>query len=183
MTKGPHELAAQQQFLNELSQTDRSERVRLPRPLLPQLHQVLKVFFEQNFDERNALKDSMNAATEPKLLSVLHIKEARFHPKCSSYSMLSSSYCSRRPELTTRLGPEGFLSDSPNQQQETARSSVTTVPVTPSERLCFCKSCSNGELDPGFTLLHQCPVLSLAEFGCVISRADPSLSILLRGRL
>lgn len=40
------ELVTQQQYLNELSQTDRSERARLPRPLLPHRHQVLKFFFE-----------------------------------------------------------------------------------------------------------------------------------------
>jgi hypothetical protein len=64
------ELAAQQQYLNELSQTDPSERIDWPRPVIPQPHDVLNYFFEQSFDERIALKDYMKAATEPKLLPI-----------------------------------------------------------------------------------------------------------------
>ncbi|RFN50667.1 adenosinetriphosphatase [Fusarium flagelliforme] len=64
------ELAAQQQYLNELSQTDPSERIDWPRPVIPQPHDVLNYCFEQRFNERIALKDYMKAATEPKLLPI-----------------------------------------------------------------------------------------------------------------
>ncbi|CAG7562668.1 unnamed protein product [Fusarium equiseti] len=64
------EPAAQQQYLNELSQTDPSERIDWPRPVIPQPHDVLNYFFEQSFDERIALKDYMKAATEFKLLPI-----------------------------------------------------------------------------------------------------------------
>lgn len=95
--------------------------------------------------------------------------------------MLFSSDFSRRTELTTKLGPRGSLSGFQNQQEMMVELLVLaiTVSMTCSERSYLCTSYSTSEVHQGLGLSHQCPVLSLAEFGWVTSQylIDRSSSI------
>ncbi|KAH7182438.1 uncharacterized protein B0J16DRAFT_321220 [Fusarium flagelliforme] len=120
------ELAAQQQYLNELPQTDPSERIDWPRPVIPQPHDVLNYFFEQSFDERIALKHYMKAAKEPKLLPIFGVTRQGGHPTRNVHLIPCCLALTVRADRSSR--PD-------SDRKATTRSSVATVPMTSSERL------------------------------------------------